>query len=275
MGGIIWLASYPKSGNTWLRAFLQNLLLNPPEPIPINRLAQFSLSDTLAEMFEEAAGRPVDGMSDEELAKLRSAVQRQISLVSPDSVFVKTHMVLAPAAGAPTIDMTYTAGAIYIVRDPRDVAISAASHFGTDLDGTIAIMNSPNARTGYDGYNVPQFYGTWSMHVRSWTTHRHRQFHVVRYEDMLNKPGPTFGGVAKFLGLKPPTERLLKAIKFSSFNELRRQEQKDGFIERSQLSKEAFFRQGRAGQWRDILTPAQAKLITDAHGEVMAKFDYR
>jgi hypothetical protein len=275
MGNIIWLASYPKSGNTWMRAFLHNLLRNPPAPVPINELTQFTLGDTLVEWYAQVAGRSVEGLSDEEFAKLRPAVHRLFTQQHVDSVFVKTHMILGQAAGMPTVTMDYTAGAIYIVRDPRDVAISAAAHFGTDIDGAIAIINQPQARTRYDGINVPQYYGTWSQHVRSWTTERHRQLLVVRYEDMLDKPGPTFGKVAKFLGLKPPPDRLVRAIKFSSFGELQKQEQKTGFIERSSITKQAFFREGRSGQWRERLTPPQIAAISDAHGDVMTEFGYR
>src|SRR5271156_5810226 len=109
MGGIIWLASYPKSGNTWMRAFLHNLLRNPPAPVPINQLTQFTIGDTLVEWYAEVAGRSVEGLSDEEFAKLRPAVHRLFMQQHTDSVFVKTHMILGEAAGMPTISMDYTA----------------------------------------------------------------------------------------------------------------------------------------------------------------------
>ncbi len=273
MGGIIWIASYPKSGNTWMRAFLHNLLLDPPEPTRINELTQFTLGDTHPMWYEQVSGRSIAGASHEELAKLRPLVHRVLTQVFPDSVFVKTHMALTEIAGAPLITMDYTAGAIYIVRDPRDVAISSASHFGTDIDGAIEIMNSAQARTGFTESNVPQYYGTWSQHVQSWTAMPHRALLIVRYEDMLTKPGPTFRKVAEFLGLKPPLERLQKAIRFSSFGEMKKQEEREGFIERSDLSS-AFFRAGKAGQWRDRLTPSQIEKIVADHGDVMRKFHY-
>lgn len=273
MGGIIWIASYPKSGNTWMRAFLHNLLLDLPEPARINELTQFTLGDTHPMWYEQIAGRPVAEASHAEFARLRPRVHRLFTQVHPDSVFVKTHMALTEISGTPLITMDYTAGAIYIVRDPRDVAISSASHFGTDIDGAITIMNDPQARTGFSDSNVPQYYGTWSQHVRSWTEQPHRALHAVRYEDMLAKPGPTFRKVAEFLGLKPPPERLQKAIRFSSFGEMKKQEEREGFIERSELST-AFFRAGKAGQWRKDLTSAQIEKITADHGAVMRKFHY-
>ncbi len=274
MGGIIWLASYPKSGNTWMRAFLHNLLQNPPQPVPINELMRFTLGDTLVEWYEKVAGRPVAGLTDEELAALRPKVHALFTRASPDSVFVKTHMALESVCGVPLITMDYTAGAIYILRDPRDVALSAAAHFGTDVDGAIALMNNPVARTGFETINVPQYYGTWSQHVRSWTTQRHERLLIVRYEDMLEKPFPTFAKVAHFLGLKPERERINKAVRFSSFREMQRQEARDGFIERS-VSSKAFFRAGVAGQWREALSKDQIARLVDVHRDVMQEFDYR
>ena len=274
MGGIIWLASYPKSGNTWMRAFLHNLLQDPSEPIPINELSRFTIGDTMVNWYEEANGGPVENLSDEDLAKLRPKVHRLFTQAFPDSVFVKTHMLLSATFGVPLITMDYTVGAIYIVRDPRDVALSAASHFGTDVDGVVGIMNDPKARTWYEHQNVPQYYGTWSQHVESWTEQRHERLLVVRYEDMLEKPFPTFSKVAAFLGLKPPPERIRKAIRFSSFGELRRQEAKSGFVERSDRAQ-AFFRTGKAGQWKQQLSAEQVERLVSAHAPVMRKFGYR
>jgi len=274
MGAIVWLASYPKSGNTWMRAFLHNLLRDPPAPIPINQLTQFTIGDTLKGWYENVAGHKVDGLSGEEQARLRPLVHRAFTKAFPDSVFVKTHMMLGEAHGVPLITMDVTAGAIYIVRDPRDVAISAASHFGTDIDGAITLMNDPQAGAAEDADNMPQYYGTWSHHVESWTAERHQALHVVRYEDMLQKPVPTFTKVARFLGFQPPPERVRRAIEFSSFRELKRQEETGGFHERS-VNAAAFFRVGAAGQWRRELTAEQARRLVQAHGPVMRKFGYK
>ncbi|MFX9123758.1 sulfotransferase domain-containing protein, partial [Acinetobacter baumannii] len=85
--------------------------------------------------------------------------------------------------------------------------------------------------------------------VESWTAHKHRALIAVRYEDMLEKPLPTFTKVTRFLGLPAGRARIEKAIRFSSFDVLKAQEQRTGFVERSRRA-DAFFRAGRAGQWR-------------------------
>jgi hypothetical protein len=273
MGAIIWLASYPKSGNTWLRAFLHNLLRNPARPMDINSLDRFTHGDTLRVWYEAAQGGPIDALAPEEIAALRPRVHRRLTETFPDSVFVKTHNMLGDWHGVPLISMDCTAGAIYVVRDPRDVAISLTHHFGLDLDGAIAMLNNPAGQTAADAGNVAQFYGSWSMHVQSWTGRPSPQLHVVRYEDMQAAPLRTFRGVAAFLGLKPERERLDKAIRFSSFRVLQAQEQKHGFKERSAHAR-AFFREGKSGQWKKLLSPAQAERLVAAHGEQMRRFGY-
>jgi hypothetical protein len=95
----------------------------------------------------------------------------------------------------------------------------------------------------------------------------------VRYEDMIDKPRATFKRVASFLNLSPSRQRLEKAIKFSSFKMLSRQEQKTGFRERSSHS-EKFFRVGKAGQWRKILTTEQVDTVVSLQHQQMQAFDY-
>jgi hypothetical protein len=134
-------------------------------------------------------------------------------------------------------------------------------------------MNSKNAETSVSDKQVYELYGSWSQHVLSWTRKPHRAIYVMRYEDMLNEPQKTFGALARHLLFKPTEAQLADAIDRSSFERLREQEEKDGFLERPKRA-ERFFREGRAGQWKEILTPAQIGRIVDAHGEQMQRFGY-
>ena len=274
MGGIIWLASYPKSGNTWLRAFLHNLLRDPHQPADINKLDQFCLGDSQASWYAHVAGgrKPMD-MSPEEVAPLRPLVHKAFTEAHPDSVFAKTHNIMAKAHDVPLVTMEYTVGAIYVVRNPLDVVISLADHFGIGLDDAIAMLADPNAGTPSNKSNAFEFYGTWSQHVESWTARKNTALMHVRYEDMLAKPQRIFRNVAKFLDLSPPNARLDKAIRFSSFKVLRAQEQKDGFRERSSHS-ERFFRSGKSGQWRSELSRTQVDAVVAAHHKQMKRFGY-
>src|SRR5262249_22977199 len=121
--------------------------------------------------------------------------------------------------------------------------------------------------------HVNEIYGTWSQHVLSWTRKPHQAIYTMRYEDMLAEPQKTFGALARHLMLTSTPEQLDGAIDDCSFDKLRAQEEAEGFKERPETA-ERFFREGRAGQWKEILTPAQIDRIVKDHGEQMTRFGY-
>ncbi|MBT5434019.1 MAG: sulfotransferase domain-containing protein [Alphaproteobacteria bacterium] len=273
MGNLVWLASYPKSGNTWLRAFLTNLMTNAERPVTLDELGRLTAGDAEPSRYVALAGKPIEALDSATVAALRPRVQAQLAAESAETRFVKTHSALMGAHGVPSINLQITAGAIYVVRDPRDVAVSFGHHLGRPLDDIIELMGRDNAVTDSTPAAVSELIGSWSQHVASWTAQTNPALHVVRYEDMLARPQKAFGGIAGFLGLKPPRGRIERAIRHASFKVLRGQEDKNGFRERSEHS-DSFFRAGVAGQWRDVMTPEQIRRIGQQHHEQMARFEY-
>jgi hypothetical protein len=273
MAGIIWLASYPKSGNTWLRAFLHNLLQDPSRSYDINKLSDLTTGESLTGWYHGASGKRDGIFTNEEVQALRPQVHHAISRSSPDTVLVKTHNALVEEDGHPLITLEVTAGAIYIVRNPLDVVISLSHHNAAPIDQMVELMAMKTARSIGNATNVYEFYATWSEHVASWTANPNPTLHVMRYEDMVENPYRAFAGVVRFLGLPAPRERIEKAIRLSSFKVLKEQERRNGFRERP-ANVAAFFREGKVGQWRKTLTPSQITAIVEAHREQMARFDY-
>ena len=137
MGNIVWLASYPKSGNTWIRAFLANLIANRSDPVPLNDLSHYSEDEARPELFAAVAGKPSVDLSVDEILALRPDVHATIAANARGTRFVKTHNHAGLLDGHPLHNMTVTAGAIYVVRNPLDVAVSMTHHFGLTIDQAI------------------------------------------------------------------------------------------------------------------------------------------
>ncbi|GAB0114592.1 sulfotransferase domain-containing protein [Acidisoma sp. C75] len=274
MGQLLWIASYPKSGNTWVRAFLQNYIRDAAEPQDINDLMAVTTGESAAARFAPFDPRPASQYSIADVQRLRPLVHRAMAEARPGISLVKTHSALLVVAGEQTITRAVTAGCIYILRDPRDVAVSFSHHLGLSLDRTIAFMADPEAATGGTDDTVYVRLATWSAHVHFWTHRPHPTLHVMRYEDLLADPHAGFGALIRFMGQEPEPERLARAVRFSDFGTLRAQEAERGFIEKPPQSRAAFFRAGEAGQWRRVLSPAQAARIEQDHATIMRRFGY-
>ncbi len=275
MGQLVWIASYPKSGNTWMRAFLHNYIRRTQAPYDINKLTDLTASDINAERYQRYDPRPASQYSIADVQRMRPLVHRDLTGLDSTLVFVKTHNARLTVAGVPLITPAVTAGALYLVRDPRDVAVSYSRHLGRSIDDTIAFMANPEAATGGTDAKVYERLGTWSDHVRSWTSPPNPRVRVVRYETLLETPESTFGQQIYWLGDDPQPDRLARAVQFSSFQELHAQEQAKGFTERVAGSTAPFFGTGRSGTWRTELTPAQQARIERDHGATMQAFGYR
>lgn len=274
--GLLWLASYPKSGNTWARMFLSNLaaiMAGESEKLALSAIGRFSHSADLQAYFEDALGFKPTDTHRAEIAATRHRVQQKLADSYEGLIFLKTHNVLAMDRGHSLFNFAVTSGAVYIVRNPLDVAISLAHHAGTTIDQAIDTMAMDNAETPVDDKFIHEVWSSWSRHVGSWTRKPHPAILVMRYEDMLAEPDKSFTGLARHLQLDAMREEIALAIERSSFDKLQDEEGRADFAERPQQA-ERFFREGRAGQWREVLTPQQVERIAATHREQMARFGY-
>lgn len=276
MGGIFWLASYPKSGNTWFRSFLSNLTADANEPVDINELHTGSIASARA-WLDEVLGFDSSELTFDELDALRAAVY-DWTLQDEEVGHHKIHDAYTYLPnGDPLVGKRATLGALYVLRNPLDVAPSYANHNHSTIDAAIKSMSDPGhcLAGGRKGAHeqVRQQLLSWSKHVLSWVDAPDLSCHVIRYEDMLAEPMQTFSQATHFLGLSFPETRIEKAIRFSDFKELAAQERAKGFRERPPKTAQ-FFRQGKSGNWRSQLTSAQVQRILDDHGQVMGRFGY-
>jgi len=259
-----WIASYPKSGNTWVRMFLEaygtghlNISQMYPTEADINVLAWQAVSPI---PFNEAG-------HDIQLLMRNAVLVHLIAGSRRRPVIIKTHMINAQINNIDPIPEILTAGGVYLVRDPRDVAISFSKHLGIDIDEVIRRMADPKYTLQKAGHAF-QMLGTWSHSVKSW-----KDYCVVRYEDLLEDPHKWFQEVLKEFGLKVNKKRLGKAIRLCDLERLRKQEKRGGFTETSEHT-DTFFHHGTSGHWKDILSPDQSKRIESDHREVMEQYGY-
>jgi aryl sulfotransferase len=274
---IVWLASYPKSGNTWFRAFL-TALLNPGNPsVDINNMYPTTIASS-RQLFDEMAGIASADLLPDEIERLRPAIYRQNALESEEMIYHKIHdaWTLLPG-GEPLIPADVTRAVLYFIRNPLDVAVSFASHLNTSIDKTITIMNNPEYafcdRTNKLYNQLRQKLLTWSSHVKSWVDASGLPVLVIRFEDMKTQPTETFARAAAFIGLTPSSKEVETALEYCSFERLKQQEEENGFSEKSAYSA-SFFRKGIVGDWRNVLTTQKVKRIIEEHGEVMGRYGY-
>jgi len=270
---IIWLASYPKSGNTWTRLFLANYLSNASQPFPINQAHRFAMGDAIRKMYNQVAGRQIDPEDYELCLQLRDKVLRGIVSNNADVNFVKTHNARLSASAMDLIPDRYTRSAIYILRNPLDMVLSYARHYGIAPEEAVTQIVHPENANLPTKRTVTQYLSSWDNHVRSWMAYAPWKRLLVRYEDLLDDPETHFGKMLEHIGVPVEPERLARAIRFSSFDELSKQEEKQGFIERSEES-ERFFSKGRKDQWKTDLDPALAEKLRARFGETMQKYGY-
>jgi aryl sulfotransferase len=275
---IVWLASYPKSGNTWFRAFLTNLLSDGDQPAIINDL-KGNLIASDRRLFDGAVGYDSGNLTSDEVDLLRPEVYQHQAETTKEPLFIKVHDAYGfLPGGRPLFPPEATNYALYFIRNPLDVCVSLAHHLGHDNFDRIIRDMADEKRCFCDAQarelnQLRQKVRTWSHHVLSWVEAPHMRVHVVRYEDMKLNPEATFKAAASFVDLPDDAERVHRAVHFSRFDELRQQEEKSGFLERM-AAAQSFFRKGEIGSWREVLTPAQAQRIIADHADVMKRFGY-
>jgi len=275
MGGLVWLASYPKSGNTWTRNFLHNLLnKNSDTPHNINQMQHKTAWDSSYHWYKPFLTKKPDQCSYEEMARVRmQANQYMADVAGKGLLFVKTHNAMVAHCGVPMINSKVTAGAVYIIRNPLDVVVSYSHHLGIDIDQTITFMAthgkviSGSDRMAYD------LQGSWTEHVLSWTRKPNSSLHIVRYEDMSRETEKTFSELVGFLQILCEPMEITNAIQASTFEKLQKMESDSGFREKPDTAK-SFFRKGEVDQWKTVLTREQIHRVIEDHGEQMKHFDY-
>ena len=263
---IIWLASYPKSGNTWLRFFIISLLIGKKTDLNLSHLKAI-INYPHSTHFNDLVSDLLDFT---EIAKNWIISQKKINS-DKNLRFFKTHNMLGKFKGFPFTNSENTLGAIYIVRDPRNVITSLKNHYSLSNykeakeflfnENKILGLSEEQKNLYMESKKFPltQFVGSWKSHYLSWKNMRKNNL-LIRYEDLVNDTKNEFNKIADYIGgllkLKFTEDQIDTAINFSSFEKLEKMEKKDGFAE-SNIGKDGnrnkFFFLGPKNDWSKIL----------------------
>ena len=266
---IIWLASYPKSGNTWLRAFITSLLTKSTGENSLENMRAiraYPLTDDFYNLL--------DDFSDfKKIAKNWETSQNIINLQKKIKI-LKTHHQLCKIDNFLFTNYKNSLATIYVVRDPRNVITSLMHHYSLKnydealkfifdehrFSGRLEKKENVKRRTDF-----PTYISSWQNHFNSWKNFK-KNFLLIKYEDLINRPEKTFNKISKFLeiiiNIKITNKKINEAIIKSSFKNLKKSEEKFGFNEApiSDLNEtKKFFNLGPKNNWKDLL-PNQIKL---------------
>jgi hypothetical protein len=241
--------------------------------MPVNEVHRIALGDALLGAYRRVAKRPVNPADEARILALRPAVLRAIAANKVDITLVKTHNQNARVHGAPLIPANLTRLAVYLVRNPLDMVLSYANHYGMPVATAAEAISARSNQIVPDATNVAQYLGNWSEHVSGWTRTRDFPVLTLRYEDLEDDPTATFAKVLRRMRIPVEDARLERAIRFSSFDEMRKQEDRTGFVEKSRHA-ERFFRSGESGRWRAELPEEAVERICARHERVMKRFGY-
>ena len=279
-----YLASYPKSGNTWCRVFITELMRlagdNPGEELNLNQDIETGAIASSRLWLDDQLGINSCDLSFSELDPLRGRAGASAWLFAEGERFHKVHDAFKSpdSRGRPVVSTTGCSGVVYILRHPEDVAVSLSHFFSWPLDRCVDSLLDPSAALvsgeRFGGHQVRQHMGRWDQHVRSWADQNQLPVLIMRYEDMLAKGSETFTKLATFLGLPTDSKLIHQALENTSIDRLKKlEEDGNGFAEKP-AGCERFFRSGRTGEGAEQLSIEQRKRLAKGLSEAMNRFEY-
>ena len=283
---IFWIASYPKSGNTWIRALLSSYYYTEDgifNESKIHNIDQFPQKKYFKDF-------KYDKTIVNDTARLWLKAQKKINL-DKKLRFFKTHNAFGNLNGNPFTDNTNSIGAIYVVRDPRNVITSLKNHYELDDNQAYSWMINENNylydihNFEEDGYSDFQFISSWSTNYKSWKVQKKIPIKIIKYEDLLNETYLVFKDLINFINMLVNnsehinSDKLKKVIDSTLFDKLRKKEQDKGFTE-SVLSRDGkrkipFFNLGPKNDWNKILNIKMVKKIEEVFADSMKDLSYK
>ena len=276
---IIWVSSYPKSGNTWVRTFISTYYLSKTD--------KFNFS-----MLKNIRQFPHEKFFDKKISDIKSAINNwdsaQININQKNKlIFLKTHAALVKINNISFTSNKHTLGAIYIIRDPRNVVTSLSNHYQLTFDESLKFMTNKKKfllkKNDPSNFGNFTFLNSWSEHYKSWLYTKQFNLLFIKYEDLENDTFNTFKKIVKFLNKimkkkeKIDTKRLIKIIDAVSFETLKKKENDEGLPEsvvNNEKQKINFFYLGKENKWQNLLSPKQINTTNNIFNDDLKKLGY-
>ena len=282
---IFWIASYPKSGNTWLRSLLSAYYSS--EDGVFNQ----AILKNIGQFPEKRHFASFDYNSKDVTDTTRFWIKAQEKINEDKKLrFFKTHNIFGAVNNHKFTNKKNSAGCIYIVRDPRNVITSLKNHYELSYDESLKWMTNSKKfiydveNVKQDGYSDFQFISSWSTNYKSWKIQKEIPVKIIRYEDLLKETYVVFKDIIEFtnkiLNIKKKIDRnkIKNSVSSTFFDKLKNEEKKNGFIEAvsSKKNKEKipFFYLGPDNDWKKILDKGQQSEFTDIFEEDLKELGY-
>ncbi len=277
---IIWIASYPKCGNTWVRSLLSAYYFTKDGEFNFNLLKnikQFPSKD----FFETRV------TSVEEASAMWIPIQKKIK-ETRKLYFLKTHNVYGAYKGNNFTTPEYTLGAINIVRDPRNVITSLMNHYSIDEEEALKMLSSVHRnlrdKNDKDDYSNYSFISSWSNNYNSWKISKNINKILIKYEDLEKNRLETFSKILNFVNKlinkdnEIDTNKLIKSISSTNFDVLKKREKVEGFDEAAYSNdrgeRKTFFNLGNKNNYKKLLKNETVKSIEKKFEKEMIELGY-
>ena len=279
---IIWIASYPKSGNTWVRSLLSTYLYTEDGSFNFNLLKKILKfpSKIYLKYFTK------DFSDIKKISEYWISAQERINLFNENkSLLLKTHSALCTLENNSFTNKQNTQAVIYIVRDPRNVITSISHHYSLNIEESYNfIINKNNMITqwGSETFGVATILGSWLDHYKSWKNLKFSPILIVKYEDLVNDTKKTFTSVLNFLenlmNIDINEKRIINTVNSCQFDVLAKKEKIEGFSESVTSKKDTekinFFYLGEKNNWKNLLDPKIEKKIKELFLNEMTELGY-
>ena len=276
---IVWIASYPKSGNTWVRSLLSSYLYTE------DGIFNFSLLKKIdqfphTKFFNYFTN---DFSNIKNISNYWIAAQDRLNFLNDNkTIFLKTHSALCTLENNSFTNANNTQAVIYVVRDPRNVITSISNHFSHDLKESYKFITNRNKIISGSDFSMSTVLGSWSDHYTSWNKIKFSPILVVKYEDLINDTKNSLINIlnflSKFVDVKINDKKILNTINSCSFENLSKMEKEEGFIEavvsKKNDKKINFFYLGKKNNWENLLKPEMEKEIRFIFNKEMKDLNY-